>query len=194
MRPDIAYIPTPEDAVEAMLDLAQVGPRDVLYDLGCGDGRLLIRAAQRWGTRGVGIDIDPNRIAQATAAAAAAGVCDRLQFRQGNLYDTSFHDATVVALYLLPHLNLRLRPRLWAELSPGCRVVSHQFDMGDWPPTQVLKLEPSEEESTLYLWVIGKSSGEDTGDRGVSSQRGMPDLEDFSEKLLKPSYQPYNFD
>lgn len=153
-RPDIAFIPTPTDAMEAMLDLAQVTAQDVLYDLGCGDGRLLIRAVQRCGCRGVGIDIDPAQIEAAQAGATAAGVCDRITFRLGDLYDSNFADATVVALYLLPHLNLRLRPRLLAQLRPGSRIVSHQFDMGDWQADQVVTLAPSEEDSTLYLWTI----------------------------------------
>ncbi|HEY9881620.1 MAG TPA: methyltransferase domain-containing protein [Leptolyngbyaceae cyanobacterium] len=153
-KPDIAFIPTPADAIEAMLELAAVTSEDVLYDLGCGDGRLLLRAAQRWGTQGVGIEIDPILIQAAQARAEAAGVDNKLSFRQGNLYDCDFAEVTVVVLYLLPHLNLRLRPRLLKELRPGTRVVSHQFDMGDWKPTRVVKLEPSEEESTLYLWKI----------------------------------------
>lgn len=154
LRPDIAYIPTPWDAVEAMLDLAAVQAEDVIYDLGCGDGRLLIRAARRCGARGIGIDIDPDRVTEATAQAGAAGVGDRVTFRQGNLYDSNFADATVVMLYLMPHLNVRLRPRLQAQLRPGSRIVSHQFDMGDWHPQQIVKLHPSEEDSTLYLWQI----------------------------------------
>jgi cyclopropane fatty-acyl-phospholipid synthase-like methyltransferase len=153
-RPDIAYIPTPADAVDAMLELAQVGPEDVLYDLGCGDGRLLIRAAQRWGTQGVGIDVDPVRIAQAQANAQTAGVAHLISLTHGNLYDSDISAATVVALYLLPHLNVRLRPRLWQQLQPGARVVSHQFNMGDWEPDRVLTLMPSEEESTIYLWIM----------------------------------------
>lgn len=153
-RPDIAYIPTPQDAVEAMLKLARVGPEDVLYDLGCGDGRLLIRAAQRWGTRGVGIDIDPACLEKAQANAEAQGLSHLVTLQQGNLYECDFTSATVVALYLLPHLNLRLRPRLLQQLRSRSRIVSHQFDMGDWQPDQVLKLIPSEEDSTLYLWVI----------------------------------------
>ncbi|NER79108.1 MAG: class I SAM-dependent methyltransferase [Leptolyngbya sp. SIO1D8] len=153
-RPDIAYIPTPDDAVEALLDLAQVGADDVLYDLGCGDGRLLIRAAQRWGTHGVGIDIDPARVAQAQANVEAAGVADYITLRQENLYESDVRSATIIVLYLLPHLNLRLRPKLWQQLRSGSRVVSHQFDMGDWSPTKIVKLIPSEEDSTLYLWVI----------------------------------------
>lgn len=153
-RPDIAYIPTPTDAVEAMLDFARVGPDDVLYDLGCGDGRLLIRAAQRWGTQGVGIDIDPDRIAQAQAQAQQAKVDHLITLQQGNLYETDLSTATVVALYLLPHLNVRLRPRLIQQLPSGARIVSHQFNMGDWEPDQMLNLAPSEEESTIYLWTI----------------------------------------
>lgn len=154
MRPDIAYIPTPLDAVEAMLDLAAVSKADVVYDLGCGDGRLLIQAACRCGARGVGIDIDPDRLAEAQIKAEAAGVSDRLSFRQGDLYDSDFSEATVIMLYLMPHLNLRLRPRLQAQLQPGSRIVSHQFDMGDWRPQKVVRLLPSEEDSTLYLWSV----------------------------------------
>jgi trans-aconitate methyltransferase len=154
MRPDIAYIPTPLDAIEAMLDLAAVSQADVVYDLGCGDGRLLIQAAHRCGARGVGIDIDPDRVAEAQRNAQTAGVSDRLSFRQCNLYDSDFSDATVIMLYLMPHLNLRLRPRLQAQLQPGSRIVSHQFDMGDWLPQKVVRLMPSEEDSTLYLWRI----------------------------------------
>ena len=153
-RPDIAYIPTPLDAVEAMLQLAQVGPQDVLYDLGCGDGRLLIRAAQRWGTRGVGIDLDITCLDAARSAAQQAGVDHLITLQQGNLYDCDVSAATVVTLYLLPHLNLRLRPRLWQQLRSGARVVSHQFDMGDWLPDETMELRPSEEESTVYLWRI----------------------------------------
>ncbi|MDA0268623.1 MAG: class I SAM-dependent methyltransferase [Cyanobacteria bacterium] len=152
MRPDIAFIPTPDDAIAAMIQLAQVTADDVVYDLGCGDGRLLMQAAQL-GARGVGIDIDPVRIAEAQTLATQAGVSDRLQFHQGNLYDSSFEAATVVMLYLLPHLNVRLLPRLRAQLRPGSRIVSHQFDMEGWEPDRVVTLTPSEEDSTLYLWV-----------------------------------------
>lgn len=153
LRPDIGFIPTPADAIEALIDLAQVSAADVLYDLGCGDGRLLIRAAERTGCTGVGIDIDPAQLSAAVAAAAAAQVSDRLRFEQANLYEAELEPATVICLYLLPHLNLRLRPRLLA-LRPGTRIVSHQFDMGDWQPDQVVHLIPSEEDSTLYLWQV----------------------------------------
>ncbi|MGD1907203.1 MAG: SAM-dependent methyltransferase [Leptolyngbyaceae cyanobacterium] len=153
IRPDIAFIPTPDDAIAAMLDLAQVRADDVVYDLGCGDGRLLIQAA-KLGARGVGIDIDPVRIAEAQRLVFEAGVSDRLQFEQGNLYESHFEAATVVMLYLLPHLNVRLLPRLRSQLRPGSRIVSHQFDMEGWEPDRVVKLIPSEEDSTLYLWVV----------------------------------------
>jgi len=153
-RPDIAYIPTPYDAVAAMLRLAQVGPQDVLYDLGCGDGRLLIEAARRWGTQGVGIDLDPACLQLARYQAKAAGVDHLITLQQRNLYECDITAATVVALYLLPHLNVRLSPRLLPQLRPGARIVSHQFDMGDWEPDAMLQLPLSEEESTIYVWHI----------------------------------------
>ncbi|MEM6520249.1 MAG: methyltransferase domain-containing protein [Cyanobacteria bacterium P01_C01_bin.70] len=153
-RPDIAYIPTPYDAVDAMLQLAQVSLDDVVYDLGCGDGRLLIRAAQRWGTRGVGIDIDVDCIQLACRNVQTAKVADLVTLHQGNLYESDVTAATVVTLYLLPHLNLRLRPRLLQQLRSGARIVSHQFDMGDWQPDRQVQLPSSEEESTLYLWKV----------------------------------------
>lgn len=153
-RPDIAYIPTPYDAVEAMLHLAQVGPQDILYDLGCGDGRLLIEAARRWGTQGVGIDVDATCLQLAQQQAQEAGVAHLISLHQGNLYESDVSAATVVALYLLPHLNVRLLPRLLQQLRPGARIVSHQFDMGDWEPDQMLQLPSSEEESTIYVWRI----------------------------------------
>jgi len=154
LRPDIAYIPTPYDAVEAMLRLAQVGPQDVLYDLGCGDGRLLIEAARRWGTQGVGIDIDPACIQLTRHNAQTVGVDHLITLQQSNLYECDITAATVVALYLLPHLNVRLLPRLLQQLRPGARIVSHQFDMGDWAPDEMLQLPQSEEESTIYVWYI----------------------------------------
>ncbi|MEO0408094.1 MAG: methyltransferase domain-containing protein [Cyanobacteria bacterium P01_A01_bin.135] len=151
--PDIGFIPTPQDALGVMLALAVLTPNDVVYDLGSGDGRLLIQAAQRYGVQGVGIDIDPVRVAEGRSLAEKAGVGDRVSFRAGNLYAEPFEAATVVFVYLLPHLNLRLRPKL-RQLRPGSRVVSHQFDMGDWQPERVVKLPESEEESTVYLWVV----------------------------------------
>lgn len=153
-RPDIAFIPTPSDAVAAMLSLADLTPADRVYDLGCGDGRLLIQAASVYGVSGVGLDLNPDLLAQARADAKAAGVADRLTFIQGNLFECDVRQATVVLIYLLPHLNLRLRPHLLSQLQPGSRIISHQFDMDDWPPETTLKLDPSEEDSVLYRWRI----------------------------------------
>ncbi len=153
-RPDIGFIPTPVDAMVAMLKLADLSPSDVVYDLGCGDGRLLIRAAVDYGVQGVGVDVDAALLQQAQAMAEREGVGDRLTFQQQNLFETDLRAATVVFIYLLPHLNLRLRPRLQAQLQPGSRLVTHMFDMGDWAPHRILPLQPSEEDSVLYLWRI----------------------------------------
>jgi SAM-dependent methyltransferase len=153
-RPDIGFVPTPSDAIAAMLKLAELSVNDRVYDLGCGDGRLLIQAALTYGVSGVGIDVDAELLNQARAKAQAAAVDDRLTFLQGNLFEADLHAATVVLIYLLPHLNLRLRPHLIRQLRPGTRIISHQFDMDDWPPEVTLKLENSEEDSILYRWRI----------------------------------------
>jgi len=157
-RPDIAFIPTPGDAIAAMLELAELTPADRVYDLGCGDGRLLIEAAQSYGVTGVGVDVDPGLLTTARLNAAQTGVQNMLTFLPGDLFESDFSDATAVFIYLLPHLNLRLRPRLLQQLRPGARIISHQFDMEDWSPDLTLKLEPSEEDSVLYLWRIPASA------------------------------------
>ena len=136
-----------------MLSLANARESDILYDLGSGDGRVLITAAQKFGTRGVGIDIDPQRIDQAIANAKQANVSDRVTFLQQNLFESEFYEATIVVLYLLPHLNLRLRPQL-LQLKPGTRILSHDFDLGNWEPHQVQVVETLEESATIYLWVV----------------------------------------
>jgi SAM-dependent methyltransferase len=146
---DVPFVPTPADAVAAMLKLAGVRKDDVVYDLGSGDGRIVIAAARR-GARGVGIDIDPARIAEGERNARAAGVASRVRFVRQDLFDADLGDATVVTLYLLPRVNQRLRPKLLAELKPGTRVVSYGFDMGDWAPERTVEIG----SSTLYLWVI----------------------------------------
>ncbi|NDJ16160.1 SAM-dependent methyltransferase [Myxacorys almedinensis] len=153
-RPDVGFIPTPDAAIEAMLSLADVTASDILYDLGSGDGRILITAAQRYGTRGVGIDIDPVRVAEARSHGETAGVCDRVSFHQADLFESEFQTATIVVLYLLPHLNLKLRPRLLDQLKPGTQLLSLDFDMGDWLPDRVIKLDTPDEESTLYYWRV----------------------------------------
>lgn len=162
-KPDIGYIPTSHEVVGAMLTLAGVTSDDILYDLGSGDGRIAIAAARQFGTRSVGIDIDPERIREANENAQTAQISDaskaglplaaRVEFRQQDLFESDFSEATVIILYLLPHLNLRLRPILFRQLRPGTRVVSHDFDMGDWKPDRVIQLQ-TQEESTLYYWVI----------------------------------------
>lgn len=148
---DVPYVPTPEEVVDKMLEMAQVDKSDLLYDLGCGDGRIVVTAARKFGARGVGIDIDPQRIKEARANARDAGVADRVQFRQADLFKSDFSRATVVTLYLLPVINQRLRPQLWRQLKPGTRVVSHAFDMGaEWPPEQTERAGTS----TIYAWTI----------------------------------------
>ncbi|MGB3655304.1 MAG: class I SAM-dependent methyltransferase [Rivularia sp. (in: cyanobacteria)] len=157
-KPDIAYIPCNQEIVEAILELAKINSQDILYDLGSGDGRILISAANKYGTRGIGIDIDPQRIEQARQKALENGVSEQLEFYQQDLFSSNFADATVIFIYLLPHLNLRLRPQLWQQLKPGTRIISRDFDMGDWQPLQQLKLTVKEEEDelvTLYYWEIG---------------------------------------
>ena len=148
--PDVIFVPTPQEIVDKMLELGRVGKGDILYDLGSGDGRIPVTAAKRFGIRAVGIDIDPERIAEANANARNNGVTDRVQFRQENLFKANFSEATVVTLYLLPDLNVKLRPRLLAELKPGTRIVSHQFDMGKWKPDRTVELNGR----TIYLWTI----------------------------------------
>jgi SAM-dependent methyltransferase len=147
---DVPYVPTPEPVVSAMLKLAQVKRGDVLYDLGSGDGRIVIAAAKRYGVRGTGVDIDPRRIAEANANARKAGVAKLVRFLNEDLFAIDFSEATVVTLYLLPRINLQLRPKLLAELRPGTRIVSHGFDMGDWQPDRVVVMGTS----TLYLWTV----------------------------------------
>ena len=150
-RLDVPYVPTPQPVVDKMLELAGVGRRDVIYDLGCGDGRIVISAARDRGARGVGIDINPVRIEEAVANARSAGVSDRVSFRVGDLFASDFSAATVVTLYLLPDINRKLRPQLWRQLKVGTRVVSHDFHMGDeWPPEKVEKVDGK----TLYYWTI----------------------------------------
>lgn len=152
-KPDIGYVPTPQKLLEAMLTLAKVKQDDIIYDLGSGDGRIVITAAQKYGCRGVGIEIDPKRIREANFNAQQARVAAQVEFRQENLFECNFADATVVIIYLMPYLNLRLRPNLFGQLKPGTRIVSRDFDMEDWKPAQVLQVE-AEEEATLYYWEI----------------------------------------
>ncbi|MBW4513703.1 MAG: class I SAM-dependent methyltransferase [Timaviella obliquedivisa GSE-PSE-MK23-08B] len=155
---DVPYVPTPQVVVDEMLRIANVNKDDVLYDLGSGDGRIVITAARKFGTRGVGVDLNPQRVQEATQNAQRAGVSDRVQFRQQDLFDTDFSEATVVTLYLLPQVNLDLRPKLLNELQPGTRIVSHAFDMGDWKPEQVVEVDGK----TIYYWTVPERGAENS--------------------------------
>ncbi len=153
VKKDVPYVPTPQAVVDEMLKLARVSKDDVVYDLGCGDGRLVITAVQKFGAkRGVGVDIDPQRINESNENAKAAGVTDRTKFVVQDLFQTDFKEATVVTLYLLPEVNLKLRPKLLAELKPGTRIVSHAFDMGDWKPEKTVTVPGGGQ--TIYLWTV----------------------------------------
>jgi len=148
---DVPFVPTKQEVVEAMLDLARVTADDVVYDLGCGDGRIVVTAARKHGARGVGVDIDPERIHEANERAKSEGVTRRVQFVLGNLFDADIRDATVVTLYLLPEINLKLKPKLLRELKPGTRIVSHDFSMGqDWPPEKTVRIG----RDTIYFWTV----------------------------------------
>jgi SAM-dependent methyltransferase len=157
-EPDVPYVPTTEAAVQAMLKLADVKKADVVYDLGCGDGRIVISAAKELGARGVGIDINPVRISEAKENARKAGVEKLVRFEENDLFEADIHEATVVTLFLLPHINLKLRPKLLHDLKPGTRIVSNTFDMGDWKPEKEFIVPDTDEESylshRLYFWVV----------------------------------------
>ena len=149
--PDVVYIPTPRAVVTAMLEMANVGKQDIVYDLGSGDGRIVIAAVKDYGAaRGVGIEIDDARIQEANENARRAGVKDRVEFRRQDLFKTRLNDASVVALYLSTAVNLSLRPKLMAELKPGTRIVSHVFDMGDWSPLNTRTVNGR----MVYVWTI----------------------------------------
>jgi precorrin-6B methylase 2 len=147
---DVPYVPTSQELVVAMLKLADVRPGDTVYDLGCGDGRIVVTAAKQFGARAVGVDINPQRISEANENARKAGIAEKVKFIEGDLFNADIHEATVVTLYLLPNVNLRLRPKLLKELRPGTRVVSHSFDMDDWKPDQEIEVNGTR----LLLWVI----------------------------------------
>ena len=148
-KPEVPFVPTPNEVVAEMLRMANVGKDDVLYDLGCGDGRIVITAVKKFGCRGVGVDIDPNRIKECRENAREAGVSDSVQFILMDLFEVDLSEATVVTLYLLPQVNIRLRPKLLRELNPGTRVVSHEFNMGDWESDATSEME-TEDYRDLY--------------------------------------------
>jgi SAM-dependent methyltransferase len=147
---DVPYVPSPNAVVSGMLKLADVKKGDVVYDLGCGDGRIVIAAAKEYGARGVGVDLNPERIQEARANAKNAAVEEMVKFEENDLFKANIADATVVTLYLLPDVNVRLRPKLLKDLKPGTRIVSHSFDMGDWKPEK----EEIVDGRHLYLWTV----------------------------------------
>jgi predicted RNA methylase len=153
-QPDVVFVPTPSDVVDAMLKLAKVAANDVVYDLGSGDGRIVIAAAKTYGAHGVGIDIDPERTREATANARAAGVSDKVMFVTADVLTADISPATVVMLYLSPSFNSRLAPKLMKELKPGTRVVSHAFDIPGWKPQQRIVVS----ERPVFLWTVAPAS------------------------------------
>jgi len=152
VRLDVPFVPTPEEVVAEMIKLAKVTKNDVIYDLGSGDGRIVIAAVKQTGARGVGVDIDPRRIEEANENAIKAGVADRVKFVQQDLFKADIKPATVVTLYLLPDINLRLLPKLLSELRPGARIISHNFHMGDWKPQQTVQVG----SHTVFYWEVPK--------------------------------------
>ena len=156
---DVPFVTTPQNVVDAMLDLAEVGPADVLMDLGSGDGRIVLTAARRWGTRGLGIEIDPYLVLRANESAREQGLADRVRFEVADLFLADLSAATVITMYLLPDVNLRLKPRLRA-LRPGTRIVSHDWDLGDWAPERVIEVEAPDKRvgrrktSGLMRWTV----------------------------------------
>ena len=153
-QPDVVFAPTPPDVVDAMLRLAKVTSSDIVYDLGSGDGRIVIAAAKSFGARGVGIDIDPERTREAAANARTAGVADKVTFRTDDLFTADISPATVVTLYLSPSINGRLAAKLMKELKPGTRVVSHAFDLGSWKPQQRVTVS----NRPIFLWTVAPAS------------------------------------
>ena len=165
VKKDVPYVSTSQRVVNRMLEAADVTQEDVVFDLGSGDGRIPITAAEKFGARGVGVEIDPELVAEARKKAEEAGVADRVEFRQGDLFQADISEATVVALYLWPEINVKLRPKLLRTLDPGDRIVSHDFRMGDWEPDRVLDLGPGKiGQETVYLWVVPENIPDDLMD------------------------------
>ena len=152
VKKDVPYVPTPQQVVDKMLELAAPKKDEILYDLGCGDGRIVVTAAKKYGVKGTGVDIDPDRIEDSNKNAKEAGVTKQVKFVESDLFKMDFHDADVVTLYLLTSVNEKLRPILLKQLKPGARVVSHAFSMGDWQPEQEVNVPP--EGQTVFFWII----------------------------------------
>ncbi|HEY1686014.1 MAG TPA: class I SAM-dependent methyltransferase [Tepidisphaeraceae bacterium] len=177
----VPYVSTPDNVVDRMLKLVHVSSKDKIYDLGCGDGRIVIAAAKQYGTTGVGIDIDPNRIAEADANARKAGVTDKVTFITRDVFASKFSDATVVYLYMLPAFNIRLRPRLLSELKPGTRIAAYTFGLGDWKPDVTESTGMS--DYNIYVWIVPANVG-GVWDCELKTPRGL-------RKAVLRLYQQY---
>jgi hypothetical protein len=191
-QPSVPYVPTPQAVVDRMLSMAKVTAQDYLIDLGSGDGRIVVTAAKKFGARGFGVDLNPVRVSEAIENARKAGVTDKVAFYQRNLFETDLSDATVITMYLLPRVNLQLRPKL-LELKPGTRLVSHDFDMGDWKPDASVRMDAGDKfsgaggDSDVYFWVVpAKAAGNWRSQFPVS---GKPQTYEFQ---FEQQYQMVN--
>jgi hypothetical protein len=185
-KPDIFYLPTPQRVVDVMLLMAEVKKDDMLYDLGSGDGRLVITAAKRYGARGIGIEIDPRLLTVATRNAFRAKVEDKAQFREADLFTSDFKDATVITLYLLDTLNERLRPQIFAQVKPGTRIVSHAFRMGDWIPDAERKLTIDGRPYEAFFWVVPANISGRWKLTGTGKIKGLP-----GEVVVEQTFQDF---
>lgn len=156
----VPFVPTPQDVVERMLELAQVKKGDVVYDLGSGDGRIVITAAKKYGVKAIGFEIDPERIRESRENIRKEGVGKLVEIREQDIRTVDLSPASVLTMYLLPEVNLMIRPNIWKQMKPGSRAVSHDFDMGDWKPLKTESIKDSSGwDHTLYLWNVGDKSG-----------------------------------
>ena len=184
---DVPFVPTNYEVVDEMLRIADVGKDDILYDLGCGDGRIVVTAAKKYGARGIGIDIDPERIAESIENAKKENVTDRVQFIEQNLFEADFSEATVVTMYLLSSVNLEMRPKLFQQLKPGTRIVSHDFDMDDWEPDEQTEVGGNEYYGhSVYFWIIPANVTGDwswTVSSGTNNKQYMLKINQYFQKL-----------
>lgn len=175
IKPDVPYVPTPQNVVDAMLKVANVTSNDVVYDLGSGDGRLVLTAVQQFGATGVGVEINPGLVQRSQASAAKLGIATRATFLQQDLFQTDFRNASVVTLYLLPKINVQLRPKLLSDLKPGSRVVSHAFGMGDWKPDRTILVNDGGRPRSIYYWVVPANvSGNWSGTMTTKAGQKLP--------------------
>jgi SAM-dependent methyltransferase len=181
VKKDVPYVPTPQPVVDRMLEMAAVTKNDIVYDLGCGDGRMIVTAAKKYGAHGVGVDIDPQRIKESNENAKSAGVTDKVKFEIKDLFTMEFGDASVLTMYLLPQVNLNLRPKILSDMKPGSRIVSHSFDMEDWKPDG----EDEVESSNIYFWIV-PAKVEGVNELKIKSSDGK---EQTAKANLKQSFQ-----